>query len=51
MDPLSNFSIWLGDSIVNTVTFWRKMIPLKIEAAWIEFQLILVDIELAWRTR
>ena len=51
MDPLTNFGLWIGDSVANTLTFWRKMIPLKIEAAWIELQLIFVDIELAWRTR
>ena len=51
MDPFSNFAIWIGDLIANELNFWRKMIPLKIECAWLELRLIYTDIELAWRLR
>lgn len=50
MDPVNTAGVWLGDMIAAELTFLRKMVPLKIEAAVIELQLIWIDIKLAVRS-
>jgi hypothetical protein len=47
MDPISNFATWLGDVIAAEVTYLMTIVPLKVEAAWLEAQLVWTDIKLA----
>jgi hypothetical protein len=51
MDPLSNFGAWLGNRIAAELEFAAKMVPLKIQTAWVDLQLAWVDLKLAWYLR
>lgn len=51
MDPLSAIAVWLSRMAEAELRYLATAVPLWLRNAWLEMELICIDMRILWRTK